>query len=287
MSIPEIHFLANSVEPVKGSLDLGCVTRFMRADSALSEIASLLKDNPTITLELLGHADADEDDVEALSLQRARRMACELMCTYGVEVGRLTAEGVGASRPRMEESWVKRMPKNEREQGRQANRRVEFRVTGFDRVPPYASAIGAIRFLSDPQQLPQGVVSFCDPPTEGTAASPTEETAKAAKGSDMVVVQTEVAEVAGPQSPSALIPVIQPNPIENDDLAIAGLPLSASALLIRVLTSDGRIIHEQRSAAAGFDGRLHIMLPSRLAPSTYLVKLNSVDQEWSLRFVKP
>ena len=52
MAIPEIRFQVNSIEPVRGIHDLGCVVRSLHADSALSTVAEVLRENPAIAAKL-------------------------------------------------------------------------------------------------------------------------------------------------------------------------------------------------------------------------------------------
>lgn len=85
---------------------------------SLGALADFLSQNPGRSVTLVGHTDATgglEGNI-ALSRQRAQAVADVLVADYGVERGRLRAEGVGFLAPRAS---------NDSEDGRRANRRVE------------------------------------------------------------------------------------------------------------------------------------------------------------------
>lgn len=90
--------------------------------ASLAGLAAWLEANPDGTLALVGHTDASGSLAAniALSERRAEAVAQALVDAYGVEVGRISAEGVGFLAPRAT---------NQTEAGRQKNRRVEAVVT--------------------------------------------------------------------------------------------------------------------------------------------------------------
>ena len=90
--------------------------------ASLAALAAWLEANPDGTLALVGHTDASGSLAAniALSQRRAEAVAQALVDAYGVEVGRISAEGVGFLAPRAT---------NQTEAGRQKNRRVEAVVT--------------------------------------------------------------------------------------------------------------------------------------------------------------
>lgn len=90
--------------------------------ASLAALAAWLEANPDGTLALVGHTDASGSLAAniALSERRAEAVAQALVEAYGVEVGRISAEGVGFLAPRAT---------NQTEAGRQKNRRVEAVVT--------------------------------------------------------------------------------------------------------------------------------------------------------------
>lgn len=93
----------------------------IRAESApvLARIAGMLEAHPELALVIEGHTD-DVGGAAAnqrLSEQRAAAVKAYLVATHGIDAGRLTSEGLGASRP---------AASNDTPDGRQKNRRVEL-----------------------------------------------------------------------------------------------------------------------------------------------------------------
>jgi outer membrane protein OmpA-like peptidoglycan-associated protein len=99
---------------------------------ALEEAAQILKDNPTIKVEIQGHTDSKGSDAYNLKLstKRAQAVVNYLVQNLGIDVSRLTARGYGESHP---------VADNETEEGRSLNRRVEFVILG-----PTSSPTGKI-----------------------------------------------------------------------------------------------------------------------------------------------
>lgn len=89
---------------------------------SLAAVAAWLKANPDATVALVGHTDATGSLAAniALSERRAEAVAQVLIDSYGVNSGRVAAEGVGFLAPRAS---------NQTDDGRQKNRRVEVIVT--------------------------------------------------------------------------------------------------------------------------------------------------------------
>lgn len=93
-------------------------TRFPSLDA----LAQWMKRDPDLRLTLVGHTDAEGSLAAniALSKRRAEAVRSVLVSTYGVDPGRLGAEGAGYLAPRAS---------NSSPEGRLANRRVEVIVT--------------------------------------------------------------------------------------------------------------------------------------------------------------
>lgn len=84
----------------------------------LNTVAQVMRDYPTITIEVQGHTDdrgRDEYNM-TLSAQRAEAVRVYLV-QQGIDAGRLTSHGYGETRP---------IESNRTGQGRAVNRRVEF-----------------------------------------------------------------------------------------------------------------------------------------------------------------
>jgi outer membrane protein OmpA-like peptidoglycan-associated protein len=87
--------------------------------AAVDEIAKLLKGNPNLRVDIVGHTDnvGERDYNMKLSQARAASVAKELISKYGIDSRRLAAYGVGPLAP---------VASNKTEEGRAKNRRVEL-----------------------------------------------------------------------------------------------------------------------------------------------------------------
>ena len=85
----------------------------------LKEIGTMLKDHPDLKLTIEGHTDnvGSAQSNQALSEKRASAVRQYLVDSYQLDGARLTAKGLGASKP---------AAGNETSEGRQQNRRVEL-----------------------------------------------------------------------------------------------------------------------------------------------------------------
>ena len=85
----------------------------------LKEIGTMLKDHPDLKLTIEGHTEnvGSAQSNQALSEKRAAAVRQYLMDSYQVDGTRLTAKGLGASKP---------AGGNDTAAGRQQNRRVEL-----------------------------------------------------------------------------------------------------------------------------------------------------------------
>lgn len=86
----------------------------------LQYLISFLKSNPTITIEIAGHTDDDGDEKmnQVLSENRAKNVYNYLIDNK-IEASRLTYKGFGETKP---------VESNATEEGKQRNRRTEFKV---------------------------------------------------------------------------------------------------------------------------------------------------------------
>jgi len=102
----------------------------IRSDAAagLDKLVSLMKENPTILIELSSHTDSRGNDKynQTLSEKRAQS-AVNYIIAQGIDKGRIVARGYGESR------LVNHCGNKEKcdETEHQQNRRTEFKVTGF------------------------------------------------------------------------------------------------------------------------------------------------------------
>ncbi|MFL5811053.1 MAG: OmpA family protein [Flavisolibacter sp.] len=85
----------------------------------LKDIASVLGENPSVTVKIVGHTDADGNAAGNLNLskQRAEAVKESLIKDFGIDASRLQTDGKGASQP---------VDTNSTAEGKANNRRVEF-----------------------------------------------------------------------------------------------------------------------------------------------------------------
>ncbi len=92
------------------------------SNAELDRLVKLLKDVPSLKIEISGHTDNTGSAVlnESLSQSRAEAVV-NYLTSKGIAANRMTAKGYGASQP---------ISTNSTEEGRQQNRRTEFEIKG-------------------------------------------------------------------------------------------------------------------------------------------------------------
>jgi outer membrane protein OmpA-like peptidoglycan-associated protein len=85
----------------------------------LKDIATVLTENASVNVQIVGHTDSDGDDARNLDLSRHRAEAVKtaLAGEFGIAAGRMSTEGMGEAQP---------AEPNTTPQGKANNRRVEF-----------------------------------------------------------------------------------------------------------------------------------------------------------------
>ncbi|GAC1423612.1 MAG: hypothetical protein NVS1B13_08990 [Flavisolibacter sp.] len=85
----------------------------------LREIATTLKENPSLKVKIIGHTDSDGDAGKNLDLSKRRAAAVKriLVSDYNIEPDRLDTGGMGGNKP---------VADNKTPEGKAQNRRVEF-----------------------------------------------------------------------------------------------------------------------------------------------------------------
>jgi outer membrane protein OmpA-like peptidoglycan-associated protein len=85
----------------------------------VKEIATVLKENGSVKIKIIGHTSSDGDDAANLELSKQRAAAVKdlLVKEYGIEEERLKTEGKGETQP---------VGDNKTKEGKMQNRRVEF-----------------------------------------------------------------------------------------------------------------------------------------------------------------
>ncbi|MBK9250075.1 MAG: OmpA family protein [Ignavibacteria bacterium] len=89
------------------------------SDATLKEIAQVMKDNPQLSVKIVGHTDADGDNALNLDLSKRRGASVkkELVEKFGVEAARLESDGKGET---------ELIAANDTPMNKAKNRRVEF-----------------------------------------------------------------------------------------------------------------------------------------------------------------
>ena len=86
----------------------------------LERLVQLLKDVPSMKIEIGGHTDSKGADEYNMKLSASRAQSVlDYLATHGIDKGRLTSKGYGETKP---------MATNDTEDGRQLNRRTEFEI---------------------------------------------------------------------------------------------------------------------------------------------------------------
>lgn len=98
----------------------GSATLTEAGRATLAEIGPVLKDNPTLRVEVQGHTDASGTEEANQALSQARAMAVkDRLASLGVAADRISAKGFGSSMP---------VADNNTAEGRARNRRIAFSV---------------------------------------------------------------------------------------------------------------------------------------------------------------
>ncbi|MEQ1797552.1 MAG: OmpA family protein, partial [Lacibacter sp.] len=86
----------------------------------LGRVVTLLKENPSIEIELSAHTDSRGSDEYNIKLSDNRaRSAVEYIIAQGIPANRIIHHGYGETKP---------VATNDTDEGRQLNRRVEFKI---------------------------------------------------------------------------------------------------------------------------------------------------------------
>jgi outer membrane protein OmpA-like peptidoglycan-associated protein len=93
---------------------------------ALNKLAQMLKDNPTVSVEISGHTDSKGEDKYNQKLSQARaKSVVEYLISQGIEKSRLVAAGYGEAKPVAPNT---NPDGTDNPEGREKNRRTEFKV---------------------------------------------------------------------------------------------------------------------------------------------------------------
>jgi OmpA-OmpF porin, OOP family len=90
------------------------------SQSELDQLVAFLKQQSALKIELSGHTDNIGTDTDNLTLSQERiKSVSPYLIKKGIPENRLQAKGCGESKPKAT---------NDTEEGRQKNRRVEFKI---------------------------------------------------------------------------------------------------------------------------------------------------------------
>lgn len=89
------------------------------SSGVIREIATVLKDNPSVKIKIVGHTDSDGDDNKNLDLSKRRATSVKAFLTdeFKIDESRIQTDGMGESKP---------VADNNSKEGKANNRRVEF-----------------------------------------------------------------------------------------------------------------------------------------------------------------
>ncbi|MBL7916926.1 MAG: OmpA family protein [Bacteroidia bacterium] len=129
LRMPEIQYALGSAELLPNSKD------------SLTFLYNILKENPTIIVELNSHTDSRGKLDANMKLSQARAQSCVdfLVKEKGIAEARLTAKGFGPTQLLISDAEIKKAKTNEEKEAlHQKNRRTTFKVLSFDYVDPNA-----------------------------------------------------------------------------------------------------------------------------------------------------
>ncbi len=133
-TLPRILFKLNSTEMFTdySAAIFYSDTASYSVETEIRYLGKILKDNPTIVMELSAHCSRNEKCVEQLSLQRAEKVKEELV-KLGINSKRLVCKGYGVEKLKVQNSVIKKAKtKEEKEALHSINRRCVFKIISWD-----------------------------------------------------------------------------------------------------------------------------------------------------------
>ena len=132
--LPSIHFKYNST--AYDTLEAKTVydSAYQIPAVAVNWLARILKENPSIIIELSAHCSMDETNPDQLSQQRAEKVRTDLI-KAGIAEGRLVAKGYGTLKLLVKPEIIdKAKTKKEKQALHAKNRRCIFRILSWDYI---------------------------------------------------------------------------------------------------------------------------------------------------------
>jgi len=137
MSFPRILFKRNSTQSYNNFLNTINSKEYDSFENSIGFICNILKDNPTIAIEIAGHASALEKKTEALSLERAELIKKKLVAK-GISSSRIYTKGFGNRTPFVTDQMINEAKNAKTKEEKAAlhlkNQRVVFRIVSWDYV---------------------------------------------------------------------------------------------------------------------------------------------------------
>jgi len=117
--------------------ELGKWALLPNSKDSLNFLLNIMKDNPTLVVELQAHTDSRGDDEANMILSQKRAQSCvDYLIEKGIERDRLVPKGYGETMPKFTEEQISaETDKTAQEVLHQQNRRTEFSVIKSDFVP--------------------------------------------------------------------------------------------------------------------------------------------------------
>lgn len=132
--MPAFLFATNSILSCNDSLHKIAPDNFESFENAINFMYQTLKDNPTIIIELQGHASTIEKNHELLSLYRAQLIG-EVLIAKGINKNRIKSKGWGNHKLLIKDDSIKKAKTcDEKMALHLKNQRVVFRIVSWDYI---------------------------------------------------------------------------------------------------------------------------------------------------------
>lgn len=119
---PNIVFDKNSSVPTINKKE---DSLYQNPNKVIRHMFCIMRDNPTLIMQISGHSNYDETNAQKLSEERAK-YAYQKLISYGINSKRIKAVGFGDTRLRYKKE------KADTEEKAQTNRRVDFSIIAWD-----------------------------------------------------------------------------------------------------------------------------------------------------------
>jgi peptidoglycan-associated lipoprotein len=155
----EVKPVEKEIRMPKILYDLGKATLRPESKDSLNFLYNIMKDNPSIIVELNSHTDSRGAADKNMKLSQDRAQACVdyLVKEKGIPAARLVAKGYGKTQLLIsDEEIAKAKTKQEKEALHELNRRTSFRILSWDYVDPNAPKTGGATGGNQPNKPQKG-----------------------------------------------------------------------------------------------------------------------------------